>query len=322
MFGWIRLKPKSIERTGDDRPVRSLFRFVWRMTGQHQVLVSLVALAVASLSMAPLELQRRIINNAVEDRDATLLIELGAIYLAVVAVQGAIKFGLRIYQGWLSESATAYCRNHLARIHAERDRDDENNGQGRAVSVITTEIDKLAGFVGEGISQPVVNLGMFVAITGYMLVVDPLVAALSFAFLVPQLILVPFVQSWLNRLIEERLKLIRGLSDTITGAEEDGGSLTGDGFRTVVHEVYRNRIKIVALKSVLKAAVNLMNNLAPLSVLLVGGYLAIQGETTIGIVVAFMSGFDRLADPMRELLNFYRIAAQADVQHRMITRWM
>ena len=78
----------------------------------------------------------------------------------------------------------------------------------------------------------------------------------------------------------------------------------------------------IALKFLLKGAINLLNNLAPLAVLMVGGYMVLQGESTVGVVVAFISGLQRLADPVRELMNYYRVAAQANVQHSMIARWM
>ena len=35
-----------------------------------------------------------------------------------------------------------------------------------------------------------------------------------------------------------------------------------------------------------------------------------------------MTGFERLANPLRELLAYYRIAAQSNVQHKMIAEWM
>jgi hypothetical protein len=38
--------------------------------------------------------------------------------------------------------------------------------------------------------------------------------------------------------------------------------------------------------------------------------------------VAFISGFERLADPLRELIAFYRLAAQSRVRHEAIARWM
>ena len=66
----------------------------------------------------------------------------------------------------------------------------------------------------------------------------------------------------------------------------------------------------------------LLNALAPICVLVGGGYLVIQGETSVGIIVAFISGFDRMSSPMRELLSYYRVASQAAVQHRLIAKWM
>jgi ABC-type bacteriocin/lantibiotic exporter with double-glycine peptidase domain len=188
-----------------------------------------------------------------------------------------------------------------------------------------SEIDKVGGFVGEGLSQPVVNLGMLLAIIGYMLVVEPLVAAFSILFLLPQAIIVPAIQVRLNRLIEKRLGLLRDLSDTIVDTRESGQDIEDieeSGLQSKLGRIYANRITFLVLKFAVKGIVNILNALAPLTVLLVGGYLAMQGKTTLGVVVAFMSGFERLSDPMRELLAYYRVAAQANVQHRMIARWI
>ena len=67
---------------------------------------------------------------------------------------------------------------------------------------------------------------------------------------------------------------------------------------------------------------NLLNSLGPLSVLLYGGYMVMMGETQVGVIVAFISGFGRISGPVRELVGFYRVYAQASVQHTMIAKWM
>ncbi len=59
-----------------------------------------------------------------------------------------------------------------------------------------------------------------------------------------------------------------------------------------------------------------------LVVLIVGGYLVIQGKATIGVVVAFVSGFERISGPLHDLLNFYREYEQAKVQLKMIVKWV
>src|SRR3546814_5695026 len=74
-------------------------------------------------------------------------------------------------------------------------------------------VEHLGGFVGEGLSQPVVNGGMLVAMGGYMLVVEPLVALISMAFVLPQIVLMPLLQGRINRLIERRVVLLRRFGD-------------------------------------------------------------------------------------------------------------
>lgn len=315
------LPPREVPRSGDDTPASSLVKYVWRMSGRHQIWVCLIAAVVAGLSMVPLELQRRIINGALEMKQFAPLVTLGAIYFGVLLLQAGLKYLLRMYQGWLSESAILYNRRHLTGLRNSRIPKEGAEEHGRAVSIIGAEVDRLGGFVGEGFSQPVVNLGMLLAIGGYMMVVETTVAAISLLVLIPQVVLVPIIQHKLNKLLATRLDLLRAMSDSVSnmqGRASDLDSTLGPELR----DIYANRIGIYAMKYLLKGLINLMNNLAPLVVLMIGGYMVIQGETTVGVVVAFISGLQRLVDPLRELMNYYRLAAQANVQHSMIARWM
>ncbi len=326
------VRPSRIVRTGDDTPAASLLGYLWRMSGRHQVWICLLAAVTAALTAVPLELQRRIVDEVVKDRDIDLLWSLAGVYLAVLLVQGLTKYALRMYQGWLSESAIRYNRAHLTRIYESHNGNDaggdgdgdEAGGKhgGEAVSIIGAEVDRLGGFVGEGLSQPVVNGGMLVAIIGYMLVVEPLVAAISLVFVVPQILLMPLLQRYINRLVARRVTLLRGFGDRLAALPQAERDFADSDMPERLDRIYDNRIRTFVLKYGQKAAVNLLNGLAPLSVLLVGGLMVIEGETTLGVVVAFISGFDRLSAPLRELLAYYRVAAQAAVQHRMIARWM
>jgi ABC-type bacteriocin/lantibiotic exporter with double-glycine peptidase domain len=317
-------RPSRIARTGDDTPAPSLLGYVWRMSGRHQVWLCLLAGATATLTAVPLELQRRIVDEVVKDRDIGLLWTLAGLYLAVLLVQGLTKYALRLYQGWVSESAIRYNRAHLTRIYESHNGGDGNGAThgGEAVSIIGAEIDRLGGFVGEGLSQPVVNGGMLLAIAGYMLVVEPLVAAISLVFVVPQILLMPLLQRYINHLLARRVTLMRGFGDKLAELPEAEHDFADSDMPGRLDRIYDNRIRTFVLKYGQKAVVNLLNGLAPLSVLLVGGLMVIEGETTLGVVVAFISGFDRLSTPLRELIAYYRVAAQANVQHRMIARWM
>lgn len=306
-------RPRSVQRTGDDTPVRSLTAFVWRMTGRSQIGLCLLAVVTSVLGLVPVDLQRRIIDGPVTDGDLDRLLLLGLVYLGVVLLHRVLRFGQLLWQSWLAESTVLYVRNHLIGLY--RERDPSGRHAGEAVSIVNAEVDHLGGFAGQAPSQAFANVAMVVGILGYMLWMSPAIAALSVALVLPQVLLMPVVQRRLNRLVNRRLLMLRGLADHLHDEETAAVSerLTG---------IYRNRMAFQFWKSLMKALLNTLNLLAPLAVLGWGGYLVIQGETTIGVLVAFLSGFDRLAAPVRELVTFYRTAAQAAVQHASIARWM
>lgn len=313
------ISPRQVERSGDDTPAQSVFAYVWRMSGRHQVGLCLLAIAVTGLALIPLELQRRIINEAIGDSNLQLLLTLGGIYLTVVLLQQGLKVALRSYEGWVSESAIIYTRRHILSLHIDRAAQAEDEAEeGRAVQITGSEIDKLGGFVGEGLSRLCANASMLIGVMAYMLVVQPRVALVALAFLVPQILLTPLIQRKLNQLTEQRVNYLRGLGEAIA----DRSIFDADHCGSVILDIYRNRFAYIALKSAMKALINLLNLLAPGSVLVFGGYLAIEGQTTLGVIVAFISAFERIADPIRELLAFYRTASQAEIQHAMIARWM
>ncbi|MEO1689387.1 MAG: hypothetical protein AAFU61_15960, partial [Pseudomonadota bacterium] len=89
----------------------------------------------------------------------------------------------------------------------------------------------------------------------------------------------------------------------------------------LVEKIRSNRMRFSRLKSILKQALSLLSGAAPLAVLVAGGLLALDGRASLGVVVAFATGTERLAGPIRDLIAFYRQSAQAVVQHVMLRRW-
>jgi ABC-type bacteriocin/lantibiotic exporter with double-glycine peptidase domain len=306
--------PSGTGQANDPALPDGLFRYVWQESRAQQVWLCLLA-AVFPLTMVPLELQRRIIDQAIGNEDLRLLALLGAVYLAVVLVQGGLKYLLRFYRGVVSERAIRSLRCMIQETRPASGaaaRDD--TGRGEIVSIISSEVERVGGFVGEAFSEPVLQIGIFVSILGYMLFVEPLVALISLSFFVPQLIFVPLLQKVVNRRARQKVELVRELGELVVAPHDDAGAR----YRDRIDRIYGVRLQYYALKFLIKFLNNLMNHLAPLSVLMVGGYLVTTGATTVGTVVAFISGFQRLADPSRELLAYYRLAAETRVQYRLI----
>jgi len=296
----------------------SLGRYIWRVSRQQQIGLCLLAAVTFPLTMAPLELQRRIVNDAIGGQHLRWLLLLGGAYLGVVLLQSALKYALRLWRGRVSEQAIRRMRQQIALHALDRARGQGADAleEGEMIPMAAREVERVGGFVGESFSEPVLQAGILLSIIGYMLVVEPVVALISLAFFIPQLIVVPLIQRGLNRRARDKVRTMREFGERI--ADHELCVAHCDEHDDQIERIYANRMSYYRLKFLLKLLVNLFNHLAPLSVLLVGGYFVIEGRTTVGTIVAFISGFERLAEPARQLLAHYRLAAEAQVQYRLL----
>ncbi|WP_429819716.1 ABC transporter transmembrane domain-containing protein [Ensifer sp. B1-9] len=295
-------------------------KFIWGATGFHQFYVGAVAISVTLFNFIPIELQRRVIDEAVATKDIRRLAVLGAVYLAILGAYSSLKYVLMIYQGWMGESAIKTARDQLAEVACKRAK-QPTEASGQTANVLGNEVDTVGGFVGTSISEFVVNTSMMMSVFAYMIYMEPLIAIFSLAAVIPQFFLARYLQQSLNQRVERQIGLVRKLGDQAVDRSSSKRAMLHATHRTT-RTIFQNRIELYLLKFGLKSLLNIANSLGSLMVLLAGGYLVITGQTTIGTVMAFISGFQRLSDPTGDLLDFYRSYSQAKVQYRMIVDWV
>lgn len=296
------------------KPLRTmpkhLYTYVWKVSRSQQIRLCLLTIFVFPLSLAPLELQRRIVDDAIENGLTDLLWMLGGLYLGVLLLHGGFKYARNIYQNRVAEGVVRLLRRRV--IH-HKDMGGEADS-GTRQSIIAAEAEKVGAFVGEAVSFPLLQIGVVLSIGGYMLIVEPLMAAVAIAFFVPSLVIVPIIQNKVNELAEERTNKARELGENVLQEETDNTN-ESEG---LIETVYSLRIRIFYYKYFMKFVNNLIGHLGPLSILMVGGWLVIQGESQIGTIVAFISGYERMINPARDLLNFYRRLSAMRVQYRLV----
>ena len=90
-----------------DRPLPdmpgTLYGYVWKVSTRQQVRLCLLSLLVFPLTLAPLELQRRIVDGAIEGGDLQLLLLLGGVYLAAILCLAALKYVRNTYANRVGE---------------------------------------------------------------------------------------------------------------------------------------------------------------------------------------------------------------------------
>lgn len=301
--------------------IMDLYRYVWRISRRDQVILSALSIVLFLLEMAPLELQRRIVNESVEGQAFAVIGLLCLLYVAAAIVQGGLKLMLNVYRGSVGETAALRLRQEPGLIAIARsERGDEPAAEGVAISIIVSEVDAVGGFVGASFSEPVLNGGILLSVFGYMLFMQPWMALVAFLLFLPQAVFIPILQEAINRRTKLRIETLRALSIDIVDEAVDSARVQEKTYRGRVGDVYRLNMQIFRRKFGMNFLMNLLHHLGTIGILAVGGWLLLHGEIAVGTVVAFISGINRMNDPWGDLVNYFRDVTSAALKYRLIAR--
>ena len=293
----------------------NVFRYALATSGVHQLLLLGLTVTVFLLEVVPLELQRRIVNDLVKDRPYRWAIILCAVYAGVVLVQGGTKLILNVYRGWVGERAIRDLRHRIhSVIEVPTTSSPAAEAQGIAVSMIVAEVDPIGGFVGESVSEPLLQGGILASVLAYLIHIDPWMALGAFALFVPQFFFVPLMQAAVNRRAGARIRILRQLG--INVIDQTNGHFRADDQR--IDRVFALDMGIFRFKFTMNFLMNLCSHLQIISALLIGGWWVYTDRLEIGGVVAFISGISRLNDPWGDLVNYFRDISITQVKYRLL----
>ena len=294
------------------RPLaETVFGYVWRTDARSQILLIALTVIVFLLSMAPLEFQRRIINDGLVSADLATLFVLCAAYAGTALAMGGLKLGLNVFRSHTSEKATRRLRE---RVHAACQANGAKMG-GVEIEMVVSEVEPVGGFAGAAFSEPLLQGGILVTVFSYMLVIQPWMALVSMALFVPQMIFVPAMQRAINRRTRARIWVMRDMSANMLG---DRGAKTKSAFARQTRRVFALNMQVFKWKFTMNFLMNGLYHLTVVGVFLVGGWFVLTGRATIGTIVAFATGIAQLNDPWGDLVNYFRDSSAAQVKYRLI----
>ncbi len=292
---------------------RNVYRYVFGTSALHQLALLALTASIALLEVAPLELQRRIVNDLVKHRPYSWVIWLCAVYAGVVLVQGSTKLALNIYRGWVGERAKRDLRRRVHTVvEAPAAISPAAEAQGISISMIVAEVEPIGGFVGESVSEPLLQAGIMASVLAYLIHIDPWMALAAIALFIPQLIFVPLLQLAVNRRTGARIQVLRQLGIAMIARNDDAE----DDRR--IERAFALDMGIFKIKFTMNFLMNLCNHLQIVSALLVGGWWVYTNHLEIGGVVAFISGIGRINDPWGDLVNYFRDVNVTQVKYRLL----
>lgn len=296
----------------------TVYSVILRQTWPLQGLVIGLGLLLPPLAVLPLEIQRRVVDIAIPGKDLEFLAWLAAAYLAVVLVQGAIKFVVIYLRRWIAEIVTRVLR--VALVDKRRRQSDRSALQtlGSATSIMAGEVEPIGGFAAEALNTPLIQGGTLLAVFGYMLATEAALAAVGIVALISEALITPIIQHWINLLTYRRIRALRRAGHDLIEATRPGERHALIDSLGEIRLTYRLRLRMNRLKAGLKVIRNLIDSVAEIAVLVIGAWMVTTGATELGVVVAFMTALRRVREPWSELVSFYRRLADARVKYRLI----
>lgn len=254
------------------------------------------------------------VDGAIAQDDVAALLVLVSIYAAMIVAQQVTKFAYNFVRGKTTERLVRLMRDAII-----AESQNNNIAEGAAVSMVTSEVEPVGGFGGDAFAQPVTEVGVLLTIFGYMLYTEFWLALVAIIVFVPQAVMTPLVQEKINEQSAQRISEIREAGDATLDVmhQRDGAVSDAVGH---VRNVFGIRLLIYRLKFALKAALNLMDHIADLAILGVGGFMVINDQTQIGVVVAFLSGLGKLRSPWRTMITYFRIASDAVLKFDLLSQ--
>jgi len=297
---------------------RTVMGYVLRFTGIHQVGLAALSIAVFLLSAAPLELQRRIVNDLINKGSARVIFWLAVTYASVALAEQGLKLALNVYRAWVSEATVRSLRNIVYDGEVQAALATPSTlDTGVEIAMILEEAEPIGGFVGISVSEPLMQGGILVSVIGYMFFLQPYLALVGIAFFIPQMIFVPLLQHAINVRARDRILVKRGISGAIADnghGDPDAPSQTG-----AIGKVFSLNMGIYWRKYSMNLLMNLMHHLSVAVALCAGGWLALEGRIEVGTVVAIVGGLGKLNDPWGDVVNWAREFSVVTVKYRLFS---
>ena len=310
-----------------DIPVvkRSLFSWVFAGNVKLQITLLFIIVVMIFARVLPLEMQKRIVNEAINLRSIDLLFMYCGIYLVAVIIFSALKYLTNVIQTLITQRTTARMRkelyHHILTLPLGFFR---NTQPGLVVNSLIAELTMPGNFAGMAIASPVTNVLTLLAFAVYLFFLNPMLAAVSLSIYPIVVFLVPMLQKGVNRANKKRVDAARQLSsriaESITGIHEIHGNgaykIENRKYDSMVDRLLKIRIVWSLYRFAVKTSNSFFVSLGPFIVFILGGYLTIKGQLELGALVAFLSAQEKLYDPWKELIEFYQVYQDGSVNYK------
>ncbi len=281
----------------------------WRVVG---MLTSLIVATATALAPAPLA--KLAIDDGIRKHDVGALDLIVAAFLASAVIYAVASYVQTYLVGWVGQRALQDLRvqlfAHLQRLSIGF---YSRNRAGVIISRLTNDVEALDQLVSDGVATLFQSSLTLIGVVVILLVMDFHLALLTFLAL-PLLavggLLFRIASADAYRLTREKIAAITGyLQESLSGirvvrafGQEPRHNAR---FAELNEENRAANMTTVNLNAAYFPAVELLSGLVTVEILLVGGLEVLNGNTSTGVVFAFIAALNNFFDPIQQLSQLY-----------------
>jgi putative ABC transport system ATP-binding protein len=342
---------------------RSLFGFIIRYSKREQLLIVPLVVASMLIYFSMLDLPKAIINEAIQGKrfptaEATVaflkvqfklpelfggetlrlfdgfalhqvpyLFALTFAFLALIVVNGGLKFQINTMKGWLGERMLRRLRyalfDRILRFPLARFRRVKS---AELATMIKDEVEPLGGFVGESLITPLFLAGEALTALFFIMFQHAYLGMVALGVVAAQAVIIPKLRRRLLALAKQRQLSARHLAGRIAevadGVIEVHANDTSNYERAEISSrlgrIFRIRFEFFQRKFMIKFLNNFLSQVAPFLFYLVGGYLVIAGRLDIGTLVAVIAAYKDLPSPIKELIDWDQQRLDVQIKYTQV----
>ena len=280
-----------------------------------RVIAMFAALLVATAAtLAPPPLAKLAIDDGITPGDETVLYWTVAAFLASALILWGATWLQTYLVGWVGQRALQDLRidvfGHLQRMSIGF---YSRRRSGVLISRLTNDVEALDQLVTDGVVTLFQSTLTVIGTIAILFWLDAELAALTM-LAVPLLLLgslgFRIASADAYRITRERIALITAyLQETLSGVRvvrafgREARHLKQ--FAKLNDDNRAANMKTVNLNAAYFPAVELLSALVTVAILLYGGYQAISGQVTVGVLVAFITALNTFFDPIQQLSQLY-----------------
>jgi ABC-type multidrug transport system fused ATPase/permease subunit len=307
------LRRRLRQTGGRGRKLRGLLELLRPYRGRTLMMLGSLLLATAA-ALAPPPLAKLAIDDGITPGDLQALTWIVVAFLATALIYWGATYAQTYLTGWVGQRALQDLRIQLfAHLQTLSVGFYSRRQAGVLISRLTNDVQALDQLVSDGVVTLFGSTLTLIGTAAILIVLDLELALLTFlVFPVLAIGSLAFriVSADAYRLTREKVAAITAyLQESLSGIRvvrsfaQEERHLTR--FAELNDENREANMKTVNLNAAYFPSVELLSGLATAGILLYGGIQAINGEVTVGVLVAFIAALNNFFDPIQSLSQFY-----------------